>query len=76
MKKLDEVISNLEAYRGVEYINREELIKSLKLAKEEITKQLSIHGVVGRSEQCEHRYGFIIPNGGGAMQCSDCGEEI
>lgn len=45
MKILNEVISNLETYRGVDYINREELIKSLKLAKEEINKQLSIHGV-------------------------------
>jgi len=34
MDELNELIENLEAYRGVDYINREELIKTLKTVKE------------------------------------------
>lgn len=37
---------------------------------------LSLLSVVGPSGQCEHRFAFLIKDGGGAMQCSDCGEEI
>jgi hypothetical protein len=37
---------------------------------------LSLLSVVGQSGQCEHRFAFLIRDGGGAMQCSDCGEEI
>ena len=50
MKILNEVISNLETYKGVEYINREELIKSLKLAKEELNKQLILSSVSQQRE--------------------------
>lgn len=41
-----------------------------------LNEQCNIADVSNRREQCEHRYAFLIPNGSGAMQCSDCGEEI
>lgn len=28
------------------------------------------------TQQCNHRYGFIVPDGRGLMICSDCGDEI
>lgn len=53
------------------YINKKELLEFI----DEI-ELLMLGGVGNQREQCEHRYAFLVPNGGGLMQCSDCGEEI
>jgi hypothetical protein len=45
MKKLNDLINNLETYKELTTVPRDTLIKELKECKEELTEQLRLHSV-------------------------------
>jgi hypothetical protein len=45
MKKLNDLINNLETYKELTTVPRDTLIKELKECKDELTEQLRLHSV-------------------------------
>lgn len=73
-QKLTELLRHAYHWGRDNGSNRSEKNFNDFLQTEAVQQALSIADVVGQSEQCEHRYGFLVKDGGGLIQCSDCGE--
>ena len=50
MKKLNDLINNLETYKELTTVPRDTLIKELKECKAELTEQLGLHSVSQQRE--------------------------
>jgi hypothetical protein len=50
MKKLNDLINNLETYKELTTVPRDTLIKELKECKDELTEQLRLHSVSQQRE--------------------------
>tara|TARA_R110000824_G_scaffold75477_2_gene191579 strand:+ start:273 stop:530 length:258 start_codon:yes stop_codon:yes gene_type:complete len=62
MKKLNDLINNLETYKELTTVPRDTLIKELKECKAELTEQLRLHSVSQQREQLSDLIDFSNNN--------------
>ena len=62
MKKLNDLINNLETYKELTTVHRDTLIKELKECKAELTEQLRLHSVSQQREQLSDLIDFSNNN--------------
>lgn len=76
MKELNDLIENIEKYKEIEYVPRQQLLKELKQIKVNLEEQLRIY-VVGQSlteKVCNHEWTHNSRTGEKYCRFKNCGE--